>query len=256
MVAGYLPPSHFAWSDADWARFPTAVKVRIAIFASVNDGHVLDVEQGDATPAQAPGWVAMRRRAGVDPTVYCNASTWPQVRSQHTLQGVPQPHYWIARYDGDPTIPAGAVAKQYADPAKHGAGHFDLSIVADYWPGVDTPKENDVDPTDPARDPGPDKWGHVWLNTMQNAQAVRGYVDTVEPRLVAIQAAIAADKGVSAAELARIVDAAVAAHTPNAAQVVEALKPLLTSTLLEVLGTDNTDQADAIVDALVARLNK
>lgn len=137
MVAGYLPPSSYAWSAADWARFPHAIKVRIAIFASVPDGHVLDVERGDATPAQAPGWVRMRRAAGVDPTIYCNASTWPTVRQAFRDQGVAEPHYWIAKYDGVDELIPGAVAKQYANPPVHGRGHFDLSVVADYWPGVD-----------------------------------------------------------------------------------------------------------------------
>lgn len=136
MVAGYLPPSRYAWSDADWARFPTAVHVRIAVRASTPDGHVLDVEMGDATPAQAPGWVKARRAAGADPTIYCSVSLWPTVRAAFTAAGVAQPHYWIAHYDGDPTIPVGAVAKQHIDPPGSG-GHWDLSVVADHWPGVD-----------------------------------------------------------------------------------------------------------------------
>src|SRR5262245_1955739 len=112
LVAGYVN-GRFTWSATDWARFPNAVKVRIATQANVNDGHVLDVEPGDATPEQAPGWVAMRRRAGTDPTVYCNQlNSWPAVRQAFHNQGVAEPHYWVARYDNNATIPAGAVAKQ------------------------------------------------------------------------------------------------------------------------------------------------
>lgn len=175
MVAGYLRPSRYAWSAADWARFPRAVKVRIAIFATVNDGHVLDVEPGDATPAQAPSWVRMRRAVGVDPTVYCNASTWAQVRAEFRRQGVAEPHYWIAKYDGVAEIPAGAVAKQFANPPVHGAGHFDLSIVADYWPGVDPIRRDDMELTDKAdwdkiNDLGPAYVGHKILGTWQNAR--------------------------------------------------------------------------------------
>lgn len=137
MVAGYLAPSRYRWTNADWARFPNARKVRIAIFASVNDGHVLDVEPGDATPAEAPGWVMMRRRAGLaEPTIYCNLSTWPQVRREFDQRNIRQPQYWIARYDGVPEVYRGSVAKQYANPPTSG-GHWDLSAVADYWPGVD-----------------------------------------------------------------------------------------------------------------------
>jgi len=125
VVAGYVDGA-YAWSNADWARFPESVKVRIAVFASTNDGHVLDVEDGDATPAQAPGWVRMRRAAGLDPIVYCNASTWPSVISAFSSAGIAGPPYWIAQYDGSPAIPSGAVAKQYNDPPGSG-GEYDIS---------------------------------------------------------------------------------------------------------------------------------
>lgn len=137
MVAGYLAPNRYAWSAQDWARFPNAVRVEIAVFASTNAGHVLDVEIGDATPAQAPGWVLKRRAAGVDPTIYCNLSTWPAVQAAFKAAGVREPHYWIAHYGAGANIPAGAVAVQYADPAGHSGGNYDISAVADYWPGVD-----------------------------------------------------------------------------------------------------------------------
>ena len=45
--------------------------------------------------------------------MYCSLSTWPAVRSAFSSAGVDEPHYWIAHYDGDPTIPDGAIAKQY-----------------------------------------------------------------------------------------------------------------------------------------------
>ena len=128
VVAGYVDGA-YAWSNADWARFPQAVKARIAVFPRTNDGHVLDVEQGDATPAQAPGWVTMRRAAGIDPIVYCNTSTWPSVISAFRTAGVKEPPYWIAQYDGNPAIPSGAVAKQYNDPPGSG-GNYDISNVS------------------------------------------------------------------------------------------------------------------------------
>ena len=58
MVAGYVD-GLFKWSTADWARFPHAVKVRIACFGHTDSGQVLDVEAGNATPAQAPAWVSL-----------------------------------------------------------------------------------------------------------------------------------------------------------------------------------------------------
>lgn len=147
MVAGYIDKIRLEpWSAADWARFPNAVRVTIVKKASTNAGHVLDVEPGDATPAEAPGWVRMRRAAGADPTVYMNLSTWPTVRAEFDRQGVAQPHYWVARYDGNPEWGAGwaalgCVAKQYAGDVPPG---IDLSSVADFWPGVDG--EEDMTP--------------------------------------------------------------------------------------------------------------
>ena len=132
MVAGYVD-GRYRWSEADWARFPGAVHVPIAVFASTNDGVVLDVENGNATPSQAPGWVDRRRRAGVDPSVYCSLAAWPQLRAAFLAQGIAEPHWWIAAYPGNgPQLYAGAVAHQYANP-----GPVDVSVVADYWPGVD-----------------------------------------------------------------------------------------------------------------------
>jgi hypothetical protein len=123
---------HYANTQAVAERFPGAVHVPIAVFASTNAGVVLDVEQGDASPAEAPGWVQMRRAHGIDPSVYCSASTWPAVRDAFRAAGVAEPHYWIAQYDGAAEIPNGAVAKQYESTAG-----WDMSVVADYWPGVD-----------------------------------------------------------------------------------------------------------------------
>jgi hypothetical protein len=136
-VAGYVD-GLYTWTAEDWARFPRAVHVRIAIFGSTNDGVVLDVEPGCASPGEAPGWTQRRRAAGVDPTVYVNLSTWPIVTSAFRGAGVTEPHYWIAHYDNvADNIPMGAVAKQYIDQPRSG-GHYDKSVVADFWPGVDS----------------------------------------------------------------------------------------------------------------------
>lgn len=140
MVAGYLLPSKFAWSQASWDRFPNSTKVRIAVRSSTNDGHVLDVENGDATPVEAPVWAHMRRAAGYAfPTIYCSSSVQAQVVAAFNAAGEPMPLWWLAHYDNVDALPAGAVAKQYADP-----GPVDRSIVADYWPGVDPAQGGNV----------------------------------------------------------------------------------------------------------------
>jgi hypothetical protein len=142
MVAGYYDPDGaYNWSPEGWARFPNAVKVRVCGHASTNDCQVLDVEAGNATPDQAPGWVAMRRASGLaTPTVYCSYSLWrdpygvPGVLPRaFAAQGVDEPLWWIAAYPGiGERLYPGTVAHQYAD-----VGPYDLSIVADFWPGVD-----------------------------------------------------------------------------------------------------------------------
>lgn len=153
MVAGYLDPSPWAWSTADWARFPHAVQVQVAVRADTPAGHVLDVERGDATPVQAPGWVQRRRAAGADPSVYCNLSTWPLVIAAFVAARVEQPHYWIAHYDGFASLPTmggiTAVAHQWAN--QPGGQHYDVSAVVDNWPGVDQKEETmSISPADRA----------------------------------------------------------------------------------------------------------
>jgi hypothetical protein len=146
IVAGYVPPSRFAWPAQAWARFAGSVEVRITPSVSVwGPGvQVLDVEPGDATAAQVPGWVANSRNAGQEPTVYTSSANWANVINACLRAGVGVPEFWIADWNDAPVLPSitvggvtyAAVAHQYADPATSG-GDYDLSTVADYWPGVD-----------------------------------------------------------------------------------------------------------------------
>ena len=149
MVAGYTD-GKYAWTDTDWALHKGAQQVRITVFPGDNEGQVLDVENGDATPGESVSWVRARRAAGADPSVYMNVATWGAVRAAFRAAGVTEPHYWVADWTGARHLPAGAVACQYADPKTSG-GHFDLSTVAGHWPGVDGPLPAPV----PA--PGPPK---------------------------------------------------------------------------------------------------
>ena len=147
-----LPPGfdlYGAYCDGNYrnfaqvsAMYPGKV-VGIAVFSSTNDGVVGDCEQGDMTPSSSVQWVLMRRKAGVDPTIYCSEAAWPAVRSAFTSMGVTQPHYWIAGYPGSvgAALYPGAVAHQWIDH-----GPYDESVVADYWPGIDKP----IPPTPPS----------------------------------------------------------------------------------------------------------
>ncbi len=133
LVAGYIN-GRYAWKPQDWARFPHALKVTIAVSADA-DARCLDVETYDATPAQAPGWVARQRtRGNPHPWVYCSESVWAECRRQFAVQGEPEPIWWIAGYPGSVgwAVYPGAHAHQVIDD-----GPYDRSLVADYIPGLD-----------------------------------------------------------------------------------------------------------------------
>lgn len=242
IVAGY-DTGRFAWSKADWARFPHAVHVHIATQASYNTGHVLDVEPGDATPSEAPGWVRRRRVAGVDPTIYCSLSNWEQVRGEFRRQGVAEPHYWIARYDGRAVLPAGAVAKQYADPGTHGKGHFDLSVVADHWPGVDG--DDDVDEATIkkiARECAVEVHNRTVVDLVTGKQLQARYVWADAARLGAV----------AAAKEAGNVDELAAALTPK---LSAAMLPQLQAAIERVADAGAQITADAVVAELAKDLS-
>jgi hypothetical protein len=140
MVAGYVD-GRYRWSDGDWARFPNAIKVRISIFG-VDDGDAGDIEVGCMTPAQGVDWARRRLAAGLRTVAcYVNRSNRAEVEQLAQRAGIrsDQLVLWVATLDGTRTVAPGpypVVAVQYANPALSG-GHYDLSEVADYWPGVD-----------------------------------------------------------------------------------------------------------------------
>lgn len=137
-VAGYVG-GLYAWSQADWDLFPHADKVRIAVRASTDDGDVLDVEQGDATPDQAAGWIAMRHAAGLyRPTIYCSRLVIPAVR-QRTGSYILGRDYdiWVADYTGQPHQVAapGLPAAMCAATQYESTADWDASAVYDPgWP--------------------------------------------------------------------------------------------------------------------------
>lgn len=143
MVAGYVG-GHWPTYGQLASRFPHAIRVSIAVNAS-EDAQVLDVETGDATPGQAPAWTARQRTWGRDPTVYCNTSTWPDVETAFRSARVPLAHWWRADYDGRAVLEMGEVAHQYRSDT---ATDLDWSVVADFWPGVDSGR-----PPSPQEDP-------------------------------------------------------------------------------------------------------
>jgi len=144
LYAGYVDGK---WPDANAIseRFPHVPTVRIATSPSTNAGIIGDGPPDNGTWPQWVEWVKMRRAAGADPTINTNASSWAAGIAAFKAAGVTQPHWWIADYDGNPTIPAGAIGKQYASN-----DFYDTSSVAAYWPGVDPAPTPPKTPAAPA----------------------------------------------------------------------------------------------------------
>ena len=85
---------------------------------SDTNANALDVEPGDATPAQAAQWVNAKLSANpdTDAIVYTFKSDWTSVQdSINTLPSWEQSHvkYWIADPTGTPHIVPGAAATQW-----------------------------------------------------------------------------------------------------------------------------------------------
>jgi len=129
---GYVDGNYRSY-DAIKARFPHALVVPIATQASGNVGIVGDGPPDNGTWPEWVGWVVRRRKAGVDPTMYTDKSDWPTAVRAFNAAGVAQPHWWIASWDNHPEVPAGSIGKQYLEVPRR----YDLSLFADYWPGVD-----------------------------------------------------------------------------------------------------------------------
>lgn len=110
--------------------FPNAFRVSIAVTAA-HDADVLDVESGDARPADVPAWCVRQRAAGRVPIVYASTSMWPFVKDACRKAGVALPLWWEAHYDGRAVISPGSIGKQYKS-----TGGIDTSIIADTWPGL------------------------------------------------------------------------------------------------------------------------
>jgi hypothetical protein len=140
IVAGYVD-GNYQTVPALQARFPQATIVEITVTGRPGV-RVCDCETGDLTPAQAAAWATAEISAGRRPTIYCNLSTWPAARTL-LADRAGQVDWWVAEYDGDPAIPAGAVAKQYQST------DYDISSTVDGWPAAHTqptapPKETDM----------------------------------------------------------------------------------------------------------------
>lgn len=115
-VAGYADGA-FA-NIGDMIRdFPRAKHLSIAVNSAV-DASCLDIETGDAVPADAPGWVRRQHARGLKrPVVYANTSTIAEVVDALTNDGIKRSEYlvWTAHYTGVPHVEPGSDATQFMD---------------------------------------------------------------------------------------------------------------------------------------------
>ena len=139
---GLIPPEAAAiliygdgdtkWTPAEIARFPHARRRTISVLNNPKIAAVLDVELGDAAPADAPGFLAYRREHyGDDGAIYCNRATLPKVQAELALLHGDY-RIWLATLDG--TKPTGItgggrlVAVQFErDPEDR----YDVSVIYD-----------------------------------------------------------------------------------------------------------------------------
>lgn len=204
VVAGYVD-GIYAWSDAGWLRFPNAAKISIAVSAS-SQADALDVETGDATPSQAPGWVNAQLARGVkQPWVYVNRSNRWAVESACQAAGIQptQMGLWVATLDGTQSVPAGpypVAAVQYANSATSG-GHYDLSITTAYGDAAGTLTGDD------------------FLSALSDASQLEIYND-----VKAIAAAVPVDLSADLDAIAKAVPADLAARLDAIVAELDALK--------------------------------
>jgi hypothetical protein len=99
-----------------WGLLRKVELITISVFASNIDADFLDVENGDATPEQAPGWVKAKLKRG-DKRIglYANRSTMPQLWALLAAAGIKrdQVKLWVADWTGSPHIPASYDACQW-----------------------------------------------------------------------------------------------------------------------------------------------
>ena len=171
------------------ARFPRAHILTIATSAA-HDADCLDIETGDATPDQAPGWYRRQRARGVArPCLYASAFRMDtEVAVAITAAGIARSavRLWTAHYSGQPHVcgPAScrelgvaADGTQWTDRAAN--RNLDRSLLADDFFGAAPTWTETLVNSLPTLKPGDtDKAGQVfYVHRMQALVAVVGQIN-------------------------------------------------------------------------------
>jgi peptidoglycan hydrolase-like protein with peptidoglycan-binding domain len=130
-VAGYVGGDFTTW-PALVKRFPHLPALSIAVNSS-QDAQCLDVENGDATPADVPGWLDRQARLhpGRTPILYTSAS---QIAAVRAAAGRRTYLLWSAHYGAGEHVCGrcgypGADATQFDDHGAHGE-HIDRTVMS------------------------------------------------------------------------------------------------------------------------------
>lgn len=165
LYLGY-PDGNYRTVDGLHERFPRSRVVVTTVNGSTKGCNLVDCETGDTVPETAVGYVKGEIKGGNDhPGVYTYVSSLAAVCHQVLAQGVNpasvlfmtahytgKPHLCDAKCYGQLPFEPRIIATQYAAPGYGSRGHYDVSLVAPFWPGVD-----------PKPQPAPKPWFHRTL---------------------------------------------------------------------------------------------
>lgn len=147
LLAGYVDGLYRSYVPLQH-RFPGFTVVSIDVLNHPGTGQVLDIEKGDATPAEAPAWFDASVRAGiVRPTLYYSTSDHLEIVR---LMGSRKFDNWVASYGvSQPRDNNGNVihptAWQKIDHGPNGE-NIDISEVYDpFWPFAPRTEEEEDD---------------------------------------------------------------------------------------------------------------
>jgi len=135
------------------AAFPGARHLTIALSAQ-HDADCLDVENGAASPSDAPGWLARQHARGIGrPVLYASVSTMAAailpVVAPHGIIGIPA-RLWTAHYGAGAHVcgphscgelPVDADGTQWTDAYRTPSGVVDMSMLADDFFGTVPPAD-------------------------------------------------------------------------------------------------------------------
>lgn len=134
-VAGYVSGEFASYERLVHMYYPHKHIVSIATNAGFN-AEFLDVERGDATPADVGPWLRRMREKGLyRPGIYCQESTMPAVKAEIDRLGLKREEYrlWVAAWSMSPTDRPSSVKDGYDAWQFYGTttGPWDYSILAD-----------------------------------------------------------------------------------------------------------------------------